>query len=126
MRLSLGLHLVREGFVTPEQLILALDYQEQRRPRIGQLALRARKMNVKQVLDVLTRQSQTKVSFGQVAVSLEYLTALDVDLLLVEQRRETPRVGEILVMQGAIAPEILETQVQTLVATGVADDNIVL
>lgn len=126
MRLSLGLHLVREGFVTPEQLICALDYQEQRRPRIGQLALRARKMNVKQVLEVLTRQSQTKVSFGQVAVSLDYLTALDVDLLLVEQRRETPRVGEILVMQGAIAPEILETQVHALVATGVADDSIVL
>lgn len=83
-------------------------------------------MNVKQVLDVLSRQSQTKVSFGQVAVSLDYLTALDVDLLLVEQRRETPRVGEILVMQGALAPEILETQVQALVATGVADDNIVL
>ncbi len=126
MRLTLGLHLIRQGLISPEQLIDALDFQEQRRPRIGQLALRERKMSVRQVLEVLSKQTESKEPFGTVAVALGYLTAADVDHLLIDQRRQTPRLGDILVLQNALDPESLERELAAVVRAGLADDQIVL
>jgi DNA-binding HxlR family transcriptional regulator len=79
-----------------------------------------RKLSVQDVLTVLDDQRTSKEAFGAVAERLGLLTAREVEELLQEQRRQTTRIGELLVKMGAILPETLDRELRTL---GVPSDG---
>lgn len=73
-----------------------------------------RKLSVQDVLTVLDDQRSSKEAFGAVAERLGLLTAREVEELLQEQRRQTPRIGELLVKGGALLPETLDRELRNL------------
>jgi DNA-binding HxlR family transcriptional regulator len=77
-------------------------------------------LSVQDVLTVLDDQRTSKEAFGAVAERLGLLTAREVEELLQEQRRQTTRIGELLVKMGAILPETLDRELRTL---GVPSDG---
>ncbi|MCA9257698.1 MAG: hypothetical protein KDA61_00805, partial [Planctomycetales bacterium] len=80
------------------------------RPPLGRLALSSRVMSMKQVFHVLSRQSDTDQTFGQVAVELGYLSELSLSNLLREQESMATPVSQLLVEMGAISQEDLDSE----------------
>ncbi len=104
-----GEYLVAEGRVTADAVQLALAQQRRRRVPLGVLAVRARMLQVDDV-DTILRHQVTSTGwtlFGRAARALGLLDAVQVDLLLSRQRESQPRLGELLVEQGAIARDDL-------------------
>ncbi len=104
----LEVSLVRHGFITADQFVQAVEYQLAQRPRLGRLALESRKLTMKQVFAVLTRQTEQDKPFGETAVELGYLTTRQVNSLLKQQAQRTLPLAQCLVEIGAIDPETLE------------------
>ncbi len=108
--MKFGRFLVQNGAIEIADLLEALDMQRDRQVRLGRLALQARKMTVAEVAEVLDYLADFPGDlFGQVAVSLGYLTELELADLLVQQRNSRPHLGEILVDLGHLTPESLLT-----------------
>jgi hypothetical protein len=96
------LHLVRSGVIRPDQLVDALLLQNERRPKIGELACKFRKLTVKQVFSVLQAQVDDQTPFGEMAVRMGFLTKRKVSYLLRKQREMTPSLSDCLLEIGAI------------------------
>jgi hypothetical protein len=104
------LYLLQEGLVGLSDLLEAVKLQQLRRTPLGQLALRARKMSMAQVLAVLRVQADTTKSFGSIAMEMGFLAEQDLALLLMRQTDQTPRTCDILVEMGKITRECLDKE----------------
>ncbi len=101
------LELVRQGLISAEQLVAAIERQMQSRPPLGRLAIEHRKMTMTQVFETLREQVNSPRPFGRLAVDLGFLSNEELAVLLMAQRdRETP-LSDILVESGAICQEQL-------------------
>jgi len=105
-----GTHLVRQGVITPEDLLEALDEQRRARPPFGRVAVVARLLSVKQVTQILDTQASDPRPFGDLAIDLGMLDVEGVARVLYLQHRSTPRLGEILVRRGCLTPARLEAE----------------
>lgn len=103
----IGLHLVRSGCITADQLIEAIEYREKHKPPIGQIAIQKRRLSVSDCFQVLSRQAIQAASFGRIARDLKLLTKRQVADLLLMQDEQTPSIGEALIAIGAIDEEEL-------------------
>jgi hypothetical protein len=106
-----GDFLVSEGRVTRDSVRLALAQQRRRRVPLGVLAVRAGMIDVAGVERVLGTQAGPDPwrLFGGVARDLGLLDAIQIDLLLSRQKECQPRIGDLLVEQGALTEGELPT-----------------
>lgn len=112
-----GRHLVQAGLVTSEQVLEALDLQRRAVPLIGVIAVERGALSVADVLRVLDSQIETRLPFVRQAVELGLLAPERGEALLVEQRRATPPIGEILVAQGVIDRQTLARELREFLAS---------
>jgi hypothetical protein len=104
-----GEFLIAEGRVSGDQIGLSLAEQKRRQIPIGLLAMHSGLLNSSEVHRVLRAQSHRRAwrRFGDVAQEMGLLSAVEVKTLLSRQHRTRPRIGQILVEQGAISPRQL-------------------
>ena len=77
-----GDYLVKKGYITKEQLTLALDTQKKVRVKLGLIAVAEKLMSAEQAEEVNRLQSVMDKRFGDIAVEKKYLTEEQVERLL--------------------------------------------
>lgn len=107
MSLTFGIHLVRTGAVSADQLIDALEDQLASRPQLGQLALQEGLLTMSQLFEVLSIQRMEEKPFGLIAVDKGFLSSSQLALLLMKQREMELKVTDLLVEYGAVSEEEL-------------------
>jgi hypothetical protein len=115
-----GLYLHRQGIVTAEQLVAALDVQTRSLVRIGQLALEEGILSAREVFDVLRSQCDApRERFGELAIEMGLMTRDELMRLLTIQASRQPPLEEILIRQRVLTPEQVETERSAFRQTGV-------
>jgi hypothetical protein len=101
-----GLHLKRLGLITAEQLVEALETQQNTLAPIGQLALEEGILSARDIFDVLQAQNAApNERFGDLAIEMGLMKRDDLmRLLMIQADRKRP-ISEILVAQGAITAD---------------------
>lgn len=108
-KIAFGEYLVYEGKIDAYELELALYYQKQKHLAIGVLAVQEKFLNDRQLCVVLDYQRlRGKGLFGEIAIELGFLSKDDVDSILEMQKRKHIRIGEVLVLFGAVTREEME------------------
>ena len=95
-----GQWLVQHGFITPNQLLAALDLQLETNKELGAFAVDWNILTKKQAADINRLQRDTDRRFGEIAVEQGLLTEDQVERLLERQRGVRRYLGEILVEEG--------------------------
>jgi hypothetical protein len=99
---KLGKILLREGYVTKEDLEEALEEQKL---RIGEVLVLSGRLTMEQLNESLERQKQVSRKLGEVLIELGFSTQKDVDWALHMMER---RLGEILRERGLLKEEDIE------------------
>lgn len=102
-----GFDLVDEGLVSPDALCNAMRRQMRFRRPIGQLAIDAGYMTMRDVYEVLALQHETGRPFGKLAIELGFLSREDLGLMMLQQNAEVPDLEESLVATGGIEADVL-------------------
>ena len=105
-----GIHLVRRGVISSEQLVDAVDRQLNSRPPIGALAIETRRLSMHDVFEILRAQATSHEKFGQLAVELGHLRKNDIADLLAMQSERTRPIHELLLESGAVEEETLQQE----------------
>lgn len=94
-------YLVQSGALQPDDLVKILDIQYRQRQPFGRIALRTRKLTVKQTSEILSYQAtHPDERFGEIAVKLSYMTEAEVTEILALQRKSMLTIEEIIVSEG--------------------------
>jgi hypothetical protein len=99
---KLGKLLLRDGFVTKEELEEALEEQKL---RIGEVLVLSGRLSEKQLDDSLERQKLVSKKLGEVLIELGFSTQKDIEWALLMMER---RLGEILRERGLLKEEDIE------------------
>jgi hypothetical protein len=101
-----GLHLNRVGRITADQLVAALEVQQNTLVPIGQLALEEGILSARDIFDILQAQTAAPNDrFGDLAIEMGLMKRDDLMRLLMIQADRKQPISEILVAQGAITAE---------------------
>ncbi len=100
--MQFGVYLVRQGVISAEQFVDAVEQQLSQRLAFGELAFKTRMLSVHQLFAVLNDQVESNEAFGCIAVRLGYLSQDDVAKLLRLQIDVGPTLESTLVDIGAI------------------------
>ncbi len=96
--MKFGLYLKKKGVINAEQLVAAIDYQHNRIPPIGQLAIEECVLSARQVFNVLRCQSGIpQERFGDVAVGMGIMSHDELQRLLMIQWERKPSLADVLV-----------------------------
>jgi hypothetical protein len=108
-KIAFGEYLLYEGKIDAYELELALIFQKQKHLTIGVLAVQEGFLNDRQLCVILDYQRlRGRGLFGELAVELEFLSQDDVDTILEMQDESHIRIGEVLILLGAITREEME------------------
>ena len=108
-KIAFGEYLLYEGKIDAYELELALNFQKQKHLTIGVLAVQEKFLDSSQLCAVLDYQRlKGKGLFGEIAIELGFLSKDDVDTLLDMQEGKHIRIGEVLVLFGAVTREDME------------------
>lgn len=108
-KIAFGEYLLYEGRIDAYELELALYFQKQKHITIGVLAVQEGFLNDRQLCVVLDYQRlRGKGLFGEIAVELGFLSKDDVDTILEMQEESHIRIGEVLILLGAVTREEME------------------
>lgn len=110
MSLTFCIHLVRNGTISPEQLIGALEEQLASRPQLGQLALQDGLMTLSQLFEVLNAQRFEQKQFGEIAIEKGFLSKAQLAGLLLMQSKAEVSLSDVLLSQRAISATQLAEQ----------------
>jgi hypothetical protein len=99
---KLGKLLLRDGYLTKEELEEALEEQKL---RIGEILVLSGRLTIEQLNESLERQKQVSRKLGEVLIELGFSTQKDVDWALHMMER---RLGEILRERGLLKEEDIE------------------
>lgn len=102
------IHLYKSGLISGDQLAAAIEEQISTAPQLGQLAILSKRMSIKQLFEVLHRQSESLKPFGEVAIELGFLSKTDVAELLLEQQEASGDLTEILIDSELITRHAVE------------------
>ncbi|TWT90600.1 hypothetical protein Mal64_09940 [Pseudobythopirellula maris] len=107
--MKFGIYLMHRGLITAQQLVEAIEEQQDLQVPLGQLAIEEEKLSVRQVFRILrTQLDDLREPFGETAISQGLLTRTDLaELMLVQMSRRMP-IDQILVRQGSITQDELE------------------
>ena len=104
-----SIFLVHSGALAFEKLVELYELQRQHKEPFGRIALRSRRLTVKQSVQILSHQGDhPDERFGEIAVSMDFLTMEDVEDILKEQRLKTPQIETLAIQQGLITAEALD------------------
>jgi hypothetical protein len=110
--MDFGIYLVQQEVVSAEQYIEAAARQSQDRVSLGQLAMESGELTKIHVLHILSIQAKSQKLFGQIAIDLGYLEKQQVAELLLRQDQRLKPIGEILVSMGALTQVDLDSQLK--------------
>jgi hypothetical protein len=101
-----GEFLVRRKYVTAGELQATLVVQQDRSPRLGMIARRARLLAFDEVCQVLKRQrsGRNRLRFGEAALQLGLLDEQNLSRLLKLQAMSHKRLGRLLVEHRILSP----------------------
>lgn len=103
-----GLRLYQEEKITAEQLATAICSLVNQQKRLGRIALEKRYLTVAQVMDVLAEQAASPSrKFGELAISLGYLTEDKLKQLLGEQALVSQSLSDLLLELGYVSEKEL-------------------
>ena len=103
-----GNYLLSQNLVTREQLIQAMRKKSSTQIKLGTLAIHAGYMTANEVDRVIILQTHQDKRFGEIAISEGYLTEMQVTELLSEQKPDFLLLGQALVEDGIINNEQLQ------------------
>jgi len=104
--MQFSIYLVDNGIITCEECFESLKLHLRSRPQLGALAIQMRKLDFRQVFAILRAQCDAPNElFGELAVSLGYLTQDDLSQLLAEQSLRSRSLVEILIENGMITAD---------------------
>ncbi len=107
--IAFGEYLLYEGKIDEYELELALNFQKQKHVALGVLAVQEKFLDNSQLCAVLDYQRlEGKGLFGEIAIELGFLSKDDVDTLLDMQKGKHIRIGEVLVLFGAVTRKDME------------------
>lgn len=106
-----GNFLLSRNVVTKEQLIHALQKKASEHMKLGTLAIHAGYMTASEVDQVIILQTHQDKRFGELAIREGYLTEMQVAQLLKSQNPDFLLLGQVLVDEGIID----NTQLQNLI-----------
>lgn len=96
--MKFGLYLKKKGLITAEELVAAIEYQHNRMPPIGQLAMEEGVLSARQVFKILRCQSGIPHErFGEVAVGMGMMKPAALQRLLMIQWERKPPLEDVLV-----------------------------
>lgn len=103
--MKFGLYLKKKGIISAEELVAAIDYQHNRMPPIGQLAMEEGALSARQVFKVLRCQSGIPHErFGEVAVGMGMMRPTELQRLLMIQWERKPSLADALVALRILSP----------------------
>lgn len=103
-----GNYLLAQGVVTREQLIQAMHKKSTIQIKLGTLAIHAGYMTASEVDRIIILQTHQDKRFGELAISEGYMTELQVAELLKEQKPDFLLLGQALVEDGILNNEQLQ------------------
>lgn len=103
-----GNYLLSNDLISQEQLFAAIQKQSQTRMKLGTLAIHAGYMTAQEVDQVIIEQTHQDKKFGELAIQFGYMTSDQVLELLKEQSPDFLLLGQILVEDGVLTHEELE------------------
>ncbi len=104
-----GLYLVKQGAITCEQFVDALERQLESRTQLGALAIEKEILSVKQVFHILRFQADMPEElFGEIAVQEKLLTEEELSNLIYLQSVRVRPMAEIVVESGFVTPYDLQ------------------
>ena len=107
--MQFGIYLVDNGVISCEEFFEALKLHQRSRPQMGALAIQTRKLNFRQVFAILRAQCDAPNElFGELAISLGYLTSDDLAQLLAEQALRSKSLVDVLVDNGMLTSDQAE------------------
>ena len=98
-------YLLKKGIISSGQFAAAACQQFDERVPLGRIALKSRKLTMKELKQILECQAGHPEPLGYFAVKLGFLSEDDVAILLNKQAEELRPLAEILVDQGALSRE---------------------
>lgn len=113
--MKFGLYLVRNGIISAEELVGALEVQNRTNVPIGQLAIEERLMSAREVFQVLHYQRDMlhrHELFGEIAVDKGFITHDELQRLLVLQMDRKPPLDDVLVEQGVLTRDEMNAELQ--------------
>jgi hypothetical protein len=110
--IGFGGFLLNEGEIDEHDLERALSYQRVEHVAIGVLAVREKYLSERQLCDVKGHQRERGGLFGEIAIELGLLSEGCVNVLLMMQKGNNRRIGEILVMLGSVKRDDMESHLQ--------------
>lgn len=103
-----GQFLLEKGIIDEDELRTALEYQQRRVVRIGDLAVQKGLLTREQAEQINIEQRRTDKFFGELAISLGFLTKEQVDKLITIQKNNHIFLGDALVELRFLTKEELE------------------
>lgn len=103
-----GNYLLSQNIVTREQLLFAMQKKSSAQIKLGTLAIHAGYMTAAEVDRVIILQTHLDKRFGEIAIREGYLTEQQVAELLSEQKPDFLLLGQTLVEEGVINNEQLQ------------------
>ncbi len=98
-----GQFLLERGFITEEQLLDALQYQQNRIMRIGEIAVELKLMTKEQVEMVNREQRKSDLLFGELAIKMDFLTADQLERIVTIQQNNHIYLGQTIVEKGYLS-----------------------
>ncbi len=86
-----------------------LDQQQKETPPIGRLALKEGILDMKQIFSVLGAQVDSDLKFGEIAISLGFMTLPELEQLLTLQKNSRPGLNLIVTEMGLAKAETLQS-----------------
>lgn len=103
-----GNYLLAQGIVTREQLIEAMKKKAATQIKLGTLAIHAGYMTASEVDRIIILQTHQDKRFGELAISEGYLTEMQVTELLKSQKPDFLLLGQALVEDGILDNQQLQ------------------
>ena len=97
-----GNYLLSHGVVTREQLLETMHRKSSTKIKLGTLAIHAGYMTANEVDRIVILQTHEDKRFGELAIHEGYLTEEEVTKLLAEQKPDFLLLGQALVDEGLI------------------------
>ena len=117
-----GVYLHYKGKIEEHELVYALKFQKEEHITLGTVAAKEKYLNNHQLRTILNFQREKGGLFGKIAIKLGFLNNEDVDKLLEKQedaykllekhKGKNMRIGNILVLIGAINRKNMEEELK--------------
>ncbi len=107
-----GEYLIDRWIISREQLLQALDFQDQRNQRFGDIAIKKGLLTPAQVEVIKSRQCLADLEFGSAAVALGLLTREQIAVISTFQKNNNLCLGDALLRLGHISEDVLAHELE--------------